>query len=79
LYKHTNYAICNLMVQKIEQIEASQNGSNAKLKEFIRERQGYLAKILSFSQYEYSRLNEGIDMDSILEERSFIEKIMQPK
>ena len=78
LYKHTNYPICNLMVQKIEQIEVSQKGNNAKLEEFIRERQEYLAKILSFSQYEYSRLNEGIKMDLILEERSFIEKVMKP-
>jgi hypothetical protein len=79
LYEHTNYPICMLMVKKIEQIEVSQIEGNANLERFMKEKQEYLTNLISFSEYEFKRLNDGEEMNSIIYERSFVERVMKTK
>jgi hypothetical protein len=74
LYRETGYNLCGEMVNKIEQIEVSQIESSAGLEGFIKENKQYLETIASFSPYEYDRLNEGIELEQILEERAFSNK-----
>ena len=74
LFKHTNYPICKEMVKKIEEIEVSQIVSTKKLEDFIKQNEEYLEHISSFSAYEFSRLNEGITVEKIFEERDFTKR-----
>jgi hypothetical protein len=45
------------------------------LEKFIRENERYLKSISDFSAYEFSRLNEGVQVDRILEDRQFLNSI----
>jgi hypothetical protein len=74
LYKHTKYSFCRRMVQKIEEIEVSQIVSTGKLEAFIKDNENFLEELSTFSAYEYARLNEGVTLTKIFEEREFARK-----
>jgi hypothetical protein len=75
LYESTQYSLCLSMIRKIERIEVSEIKSTEKLEKFIRENERYLKSISDFSAYEFSRLNEGVQVDRILEDRQFLDSI----
>jgi hypothetical protein len=75
LYQQTGYALCKEMLDKITRIEISEIKSTTKLEEFMKEKQGYLDVISSFSAYEFSRLNEGTEAEEIINEREFLKKM----
>ena len=75
LYTRTSHENCRLMVARINSIEAAQLENTGGLEAFIRENEGYLHTISSFSDYEYLQLNEGVEIDKILAERAFSGKI----
>ena len=74
LYQRTGYPICKRMVDKIQQIEASQIASNGNLGRFILENKEYLAQLEGFSSYEYDKLNTGTDLKSVLFELNFLKR-----
>jgi len=75
LFEQTRYPICRDMVRKIEEIEVSEIGTTVLLEEFIREKSTYLQDLSSFSAYEFSMLNEGVAVATILAEREFLRKL----
>lgn len=72
LFERTGYSICREMIEKIERIEVSEIQSTTMLEKFLSDNREYLETISSFSAYEYSRLNEGIEAKKILEDRDFL-------
>lgn len=75
LYEQTEFSLCKSMLEKITSIEVSEIRSSVKLEEFIKDNQEYLRLLGSFSAYEFSRLNEGIELDRIIEERNFLQRM----
>lgn len=75
LYNQTGYAVCGQMIQKIDDIERAQKGHSAKQEAFLEQHRTYLTTIASFSEYEYSQLNEGIELPVILEGRAFSKRV----
>jgi hypothetical protein len=75
LYESTKYSLCLGMIRKIESIEVSEIKSTQKLEEFIRENERYLKIISDFSAYEFSRLNEGVPIDKIQDDREFLNSV----
>ena len=75
LFERTGYHACQAMIEKIERIEVSEIKTTIKLEDFLIENKRYLETISSFSAYEYSRLNEGIDAEKILTDRSFFNRL----
>ena len=75
LYKNTGYSVCGDMIKKIEEIEVAEIRSSKNLEEFMIEYEQYIKVISSFSVYEYSRLNEGVEVSKVLEERDFLNKL----
>lgn len=75
LYERTGYGICKGMLDKITRIEVSEIESTVKLEGFIQERQAYLRAIVSFSAYEFSRLNEGVGAEEIMQERELLKRM----
>jgi hypothetical protein len=63
------------MIKKIDQIEVSEIRDTKKMEEFILGKAKFLEIVSSFSDYEYSRLNQGIAIDIILEERELLNKM----
>ena len=74
LYARTQYAICKDMILKIEEVELSEIKSTEELEGFIVKNKEWIDTISGFSAYEYSRLNEGISIEKIVEERGFLNK-----
>ena len=79
LYEQTGYQLCKEMVDKITRIEVSEIRSTIKLEEFILEKREYLNFVSSFSPYEFSRLNEGVQVEEIMKEREFLDKMQNRK
>jgi hypothetical protein len=75
LYARTGHTLCQQMAVKIEQLVAKQLENTGKQETFLLENGQYLKTIGPFSDYEYLQLNEGVDLNKILEERAFSEKI----
>jgi len=75
LYESTHYALAGEMIAKIETLEVSQMGNTPPLESFLKEKEDYITRISTFSAYEFAQLNEGLSIDTILEERAFHTKI----
>jgi hypothetical protein len=75
LFERTGFPTCQRMVEKIEQIEVSKIMSTEKLEGFLQGKQNYLQTIADFSDYEFSRLNDGIPAEQIVEDRQFFNRI----
>lgn len=75
LFNRTGYAVCGQMIRKIDAIEKAQQGHSGKQEAFLEQHRAYLTTIASFSEYEYSQLNEGIALPVILEGRAFSNKV----
>jgi len=77
LFKKTNYQVCADMVKKIEELEIVQLPQAAGQEQFILENKELLETLSSFSTYEFTRLNDGMEIKSILEERELINRILK--
>lgn len=75
LYERTHYSFALKMVEKIESIEVSEIKGTEKLEKFILDNERYLRVIADFSSYEFSRLNDGVNLDQIVEDRQFLNRI----
>lgn len=74
LFNKTGYSVCGLMVQKIEALETAQQVSASRQETFLETHLSYLSTIASFSEYEYSQLNEGVPLTVILDGHAFSER-----
>lgn len=75
LYSETGFHLCKQMLEKITRIEVAEITSSVKLEAFIKDNREYLELLRSFTAYEFARLNEGIGIDKIVEEREFLKKL----
>lgn len=74
LYVKTQYSPCFKMVEKINQIEASEISHPAELEEFIHQHKTYLETISGFNSYEFEQLNKGANHMDVLKEREFLKQ-----
>lgn len=74
LYNKTAYSVCAKMLQKIEQIEASNILPEPKLENFIIHRKQEFEIISSLNAAEFAQLNRGRLLDDILLEREILKK-----
>ena len=75
LFESTGFRTCQRMVEKIERIEVSKIMSTEKLERFLQVNEKYLQTIADFSGYEFSRLNDGVPAEQIVEDRQFFNRI----
>lgn len=74
LFQRTQFSLCQLLVKKIEEIEFSQIEGNITLENFIIENKTIIESAISFSSYEFNKLNEGIPFEEIMAERELLKK-----
>ncbi|MEI6947536.1 hypothetical protein V9K67_10110 [Paraflavisolibacter sp. H34] len=74
LYRKTGYEVCRRMMEKIEQIEEEQVGGNERLEDFIRRQKSHIDLLVTFTSYDFDRLNTGTDIADITFEKEFIKK-----
>ncbi len=74
LYEHTHYQPAHDMVKKISLLEKSAMESPVKQQHFINLHKYYLNKTADFSDYEFDKLNYGISLGVIIEERELLKK-----
>lgn len=74
LFYETQYPLCLLMIEKINQIELSEIKNSNTLVSFIRERKLYLETIIPFTSYEFDKLNDDIPLTDILAEIELLKK-----
>lgn len=72
LYEKTHYAICNELLEKIDQIEESETMTSITQESFILENQSYLAGIEGFTSYEFEMLNSGRSLEEVRKESDFL-------
>ena len=72
LFENTGYKICQLLLQKIDQIEIAEIVSTTVQKQFIREHMDYLRMIEGYSVFEFELLNSGRSIEEVKKEISFI-------
>jgi hypothetical protein len=75
LHRETHYSICLDMIHKIDQIEIAEIKSTARMEKFIVENLKFLEIASSFSDYEFSRLNQGLSVNEIINERELLKKM----
>lgn len=78
LYENTGYQVCQLLLQKIDQIEISELVSTEVQKKFIREHLEYLKMIEGYSVFEFELLNSGRSIEEVKKEISFITNLGKP-
>lgn len=74
LFQHTGYFMCKKLIEKIEQVEILQLGSNEKLEMFINKNKAYLNALTEFTAHEYEKLNTGTPLENILFELNFLKR-----
>ncbi len=75
LFENTGYKICQLLLQKIDQIEIAEIVSTTVQKQFIREHLDYLRMIEGYSVFEFELLNSGRSIEEVKKEISFISNL----
>lgn len=75
LFDGTGHELAGQMIKKIEALEASERTDTTRLQHFLRDKKPYIDSISSFTEYEYAQLNEGIPVETILDERAFHRKM----
>src|ERR1700691_2001476 len=75
LHRETQYSICLDMIQKIDRIEVAEIRSTAAMGKFIRRNLKSLEIASSFSEYEFSRLNQGLSVNEVINERELLKKM----
>lgn len=74
MFHQTGYSVYEKLVKKIESIEASQLKGHETQYSFIREKKAYLDTISNYTPYEFDKLNDGLQVEAIEQERSFLNK-----
>jgi hypothetical protein len=75
IHRETQYSICLEMIEKIDRIAVAEIRSTEAMEKFIRENSTFLETAASFSDYEFSRLNQGLSVDEIVQERELLKKM----
>jgi hypothetical protein len=75
MHRETGYPICLGMIDKIDRIEVAEIRSTKAMKEFVLANLKFLETASSFSDYEFSRLNQGLSVDMIIKERELLKKM----
>lgn len=75
LYENTGYKVCQLLLQKIDQIEIAEIMSTTVQKQFIKEHLDYLRMIEGYSVFEFELLNSGRSIEEVKKEISFISNL----
>jgi hypothetical protein len=75
LHRETRYPICLDMIEKIERIEVAEIKSTKAMGIFILENLKFLEITASFSDYEFYRLNQGLSVNEIVNERELLKKM----
>jgi hypothetical protein len=75
LHRETKYPICLDMIEKIERIEVAEIKSTKAMEKFILENLKFLEITASFSDYEFYRLNQGLGVNEIMNERELLKKM----
>jgi hypothetical protein len=75
LYDQTNHLLCRNMVAKLDLLDRQQQTSRGASLSFFQANASYLNLIADFTDYEYLRLNEGVDVHKILEERATLKSL----
>lgn len=75
LHRETGYSICLDMIQKIDRIEVTEIRSTLEMEKFIHGNLKFLEIVSSFSDYEFSRLNQGLTINEIINERELLRKM----
>lgn len=74
LYNKTSYIFCIKMIEKINKI-AALNNNNVQLNgEFITKNKNYLEKVSTLNKDEFTRLNKGVSITDLLQERELMKK-----
>lgn len=74
LYERTQFSLCKLMLEKIEQIGLSQIETNTALENFILKNKTIIETATSFGSYEFNKLNDGVPFEEIMAERELLKK-----
>jgi hypothetical protein len=75
LYRETQYSICLDMIQKIDRIDVTEIRSTEEMGKFILKNLKFLEIAPAFSDYEFSRLNQGLSVDEVINERELLKKM----
>jgi hypothetical protein len=75
IHRETQYPICLEMIEKIDRIEIAEIKSTKAMEKFILENLKFLEITASFSDYEFSRLNQGLSVNEIINERELLKKM----
>lgn len=75
IHRETKYPLCLEMIEKIDRIEVAEIKSTKAMEKFILEKLKILKITASFSDYEFSRLNQGLSIDEIINERELLKKM----
>jgi hypothetical protein len=75
LHRETQYPICLDMIEKIERMEIAEIKSTKGMEKFIIENLKFLEVTASFSEYEFYRLNQGLSVNEIMNERELLKKM----
>jgi hypothetical protein len=75
LHRETRYPICLEMIEKIDRIEVAEIKGTKAMEKFILENLKFLEITESFSDYEFYRLNQGLSVNEIVNERELLKKM----
>jgi hypothetical protein len=74
LYSKTNFSLCTKMLEKIEQIEASNIVSEPRIEQFIVDRKDEFELIATLNASEFTKLNRGVSLSDVLLEKEILKK-----
>ena len=75
LHRETQYPLCLVMIEKIDRIEVAEIKGTKAMEKFILENLKFLEITESFSDYEFYRLNQGLSVNEIVNERELLKKM----
>ncbi len=74
LYHQSGYECCKKIAEKLEKLERAAVAGSYKQQQFLKENSQYLEQVSTFSAYEFYRLNSGEALETIINEKKFLEK-----
>lgn len=74
LYEQTGYTVCSLLLDKIRQLEATDETPTHAQAEFIQSNQAHLEMLGGMGTYEFEQVNRGRSLQEVQEEAAFLRK-----
>jgi hypothetical protein len=74
LHQQSGYALCEMMVKKIEEVENADLAENGLLIRFLADNKVYLDATAAFNEEDFLQLNAGKSIRSIIYEKEFLKK-----